>query len=158
MNPELIRFLIAIGLIFLGVGAYKLINRVVLNRANRKQLGLEGLKPKTPAILYFTTPYCVPCKTTQRPALARLLELTGDQVQLIQVDALEQPDLAESWGVLSVPTTFVIDSSGQARRVNHGVTSAEKLLEQLEMVEGRSLKKSAGAELHSRQAGAPGMD
>ena len=139
MSPEIIRLLIAIGLIALGLGGYTLANRAMLRRANRKQLGLDGLRPNTPAVLYFTTPYCVPCKTTQRPALERLLRVTGDQIQLIQVDALEQPDLAESWGVLSVPTTFVIDSGEQARRVNHGVASAEKLLEQLEQVEGRSL-------------------
>lgn len=158
MNSELMRLLIAIGLIALGVGVYTLINRVVLIRANRKPLGLEGLTPKTPAILYFTTPYCVPCKTTQRPALDRLLELTGERVQLIQVDAIEQPDLAESWGVLSVPTTFVIDSGGQARRVNHGVTSAEKLLEQLEQVEGNPLGQTSAAELQTRPARTPGTD
>lgn len=158
MNGELIRFLIAVGLILFGVGGYKLLNRVLLQRANRNQLGLEGLRRNTPAILYFTTPYCVPCKTTQQPALARLLELTGERVQLIKVDALEEPELAESWGVLSVPTTFVIDSGGQARQVNHGVASTEKLLAQLEQVEGTRLQKTAASELKSRQADAPGTD
>jgi len=38
--------------------------------------------------------------------------------------------------VLSVPTTFIIDSQGRPRRVNHGVASAEKLLNQIEEVEG----------------------
>jgi thioredoxin 1 len=158
MNPELIRLLIAIGLIVFGVGGYFLVNRALLKRANRTQLGLDGLWLNTPAILYFTTPYCVPCRTTQRPALDRLLELTGERVQLIQVDAMEQPNLAESWGVLSVPTTFVIDSGGQARRVNHGVASTEKLLEQLEQVEGHTLQKKNAAELRQKCADAPGTD
>jgi thioredoxin-like negative regulator of GroEL len=158
VSAEIIRLLIAIGLIALGLGGYSLANRAMLKRANRKQLGLEGLRTNTPAILYFTTPYCVPCKTTQRPALERLLETTSERVQLIQVDALEHSELAESWGVLSVPTTFVIDSGGQARRVNHGVASTEKLLEQLEQVEGRSLIQTSSAEIQRRRAGAPGTD
>lgn len=158
MSAEMIRSLIAIGLILLGAGGYSLINRAMLKRANRKQLGLDGLRPNTPAILYFTTPYCVPCQTTQRPALKCLLETTGELVQLIQVDATEQPDLAESWGVLSVPTTFVIDSGGQARRVNHGAAPTKKLLEQLEQVEGRSFSQTSSAEIQHRRAGVPGTD
>jgi hypothetical protein len=46
--------------------------------------------------------------------------------------------VADYWGVLSVPTAVVIDSQGRPRRVNHGVTSAEKMLKQIEEVEGRS--------------------
>ena len=110
------------------------------------------------AVLYFTTPYCVPCRTTQRPALARLMEHTAGAVQLLQVNAIEQSDLAESWGVLSVPTTFVNDSDGQARRVNHGAASAEKLLNQLEEVEGRPLRQPNDASRHPRPAQVSGTD
>jgi thiol-disulfide isomerase/thioredoxin len=158
VNAEVIRLLVAIGLIGFGIGGYTLVNRLLLKQANRRQLGLEGLRPDSPAILYFTTPYCVPCKTTQRPALERLLELTGEQVQVIQVDAVKQPKLAERWGVLSVPTTFVIDSKGQARRVNHGIASTEKLLGQLEEVEGHPLRRDAERTTQPRHAEAPGTD
>jgi len=137
MNPILLRALVAVGLVTLALLAYKLVNWLTLRRVGRKRLGLEGYNPGRAAVLYFTMPGCVPCQTTQKPALARLKTLTGGQVQVIQVDAVERPDLAESWGVLSVPTTFVIDSKGEPRRVNHGVALAEKLLEQLEQVEGR---------------------
>jgi thioredoxin 1 len=109
----------------------------MLRRASRKRLGLEGFIPGKPAILYFTTPYCLPCKTVQRPALADLQASLGEQIQITQVDAIEQPHLADYWGVLSVPTTFIIDSRGEPRLVNHGVASAEKLLGQLEKAEGR---------------------
>jgi hypothetical protein len=49
------------------------------------------------------------------------------------VDASAQPEVAQEWGVLSVPTTFVIDASGKPRFVNHGVANAEKLIQQLEL-------------------------
>jgi thiol-disulfide isomerase/thioredoxin len=96
--------------------------------------GLENLRPGTPAILYFTTPECAPCKTIQRPALQRLQQQLGGQLQVIEINAAEKPDLAGAWGVLSVPTTFVLDPQGRPRHINHGVTNAEKLLHQLREV------------------------
>jgi thioredoxin-like negative regulator of GroEL len=68
----------------------------------------------------------------QRPAIQRLSERVGDDLRVIEIDAAEQPDLAVQWGVMSVPTTFVLDASGEPRYVNHGVTPMEKLLRQVE--------------------------
>lgn len=143
MNPILIRVLIALGVIAAGVGVYLLLNWRILRRAQENALGLESYKMGKPAVLYFTMVGCVPCKTTQRPALARLMEQTAGKVQLIEVDAVEQPKMAEHWGVLSVPTTFIIDQHGRPRQVNHGVTLTEKLLNQLEQVTGLSLTAEA---------------
>ena len=123
-------------LILAGLGLYWLANHLILARVHGRRLGLESIQPGIPAILYFTTPLCAPCKTVQRPALERLKAKMGDGLQVIEVDAAARPDLADYWGVLSVPTTFVIDGRGRPRRVNHGLASAEKLLGQIEDVEG----------------------
>ena len=139
MNPILIRGLIALGVIAAGIGVYLLINRRILRRAQENTLGLESYKMGKPAVLYFTMEGCVPCRTTQRPALARLMEQTAGKVQLIEVDAVERPELSEHWGVLSVPTTFIIDQHGRPRQINHGVALTEKLLNQLEQATGLSL-------------------
>jgi hypothetical protein len=53
-------------------------------------------------------------------------------VEVVEIDATERPDLAKAWGVMSVPTTFVLDARGEARYVNNGVARAEKLLEQIQ--------------------------
>ena len=85
-------------------------------------------------MLFFTTPECVACKTVQRPVLRELSERLAGRIQVVEVDATERPDLARSWSVLSVPTTFVVDAAGTPRHVNHGVASARKLLQQLALV------------------------
>jgi len=134
----LLRTLWAAGIAAVLFAVYWLGNRVILARVRARRLGLESLKPGVPAVLYFTTPACVPCKTMQRPALARLRERLGAGVQVIEIDASARPDLADYWGVLTVPTTFIIDSKGRPRCVNHGVASAEKLQRQIEAAEGSS--------------------
>ncbi len=76
----------------------------------------------------------MPCLTQQKPALQTLLSDLGEGVQVIEIDALADPDAASRWGVLSVPTTFVLDAQGQPRQVNYGVVGADKLRQQLQAV------------------------
>ena len=135
----LIRGLWAAAIIGAGLALYWLVNRILLARLRGKRLGLDSIRPGIPAILYFTTPGCAPCKAVQRPALQNVQALLGERLQVIEVDAEARPDLANYWGVLSVPTTFIIDARGEPRRVNHGVASTDKLLGQLEEVAGGSV-------------------
>ncbi len=130
MEDALSRFLLAVFLICAGLLVYLLFNRLILRRA-AKNKQLPGARRGLPVIVYFTTPDCVPCRTVQRPALQKVQAVWGDRLQVIEVDATRQTELASRWGVLSVPTTFLLDSRGKPRFVNHGATRAEKLLEQL---------------------------
>ena len=135
-SDPLARALWAVLIIAGGLALSWAANRLILRRARSNQESglapLPGRKPGIPAVLYFTTPNCAPCKTVQRPALQRLQAHLGDRLQIIEVDAAAQPELASRWGVLSVPTTFIIDARGQLRHVNHGATRAEKLIQQIE--------------------------
>ena len=133
MNSEiLIRFVAALAIIGLGLFAYWCVNQRLLLRAQNNVLSLFSKLPNKPVIVYFTTPDCVPCKTVQRPALRKLSGLMGDKLEVIEIDATERPDLAKQWGVMSVPTTFLLDARGDARYVNNGVARMEKLMEQLQ--------------------------
>jgi len=128
----LLRFGLAILIIGSGIFAYWYINQRSLWKAQNNALSLVGRISNRPVIVYFTTPDCLPCKTIQRPALNKLSGLMGDKLEVIEIDAYQQPDLAKQWGVMSVPTTFLLDSRGEARYVNNGVARVEKLLEQLQ--------------------------
>jgi thiol-disulfide isomerase/thioredoxin len=128
----LLRLGIAAGIIFLGVSVYWLFNQRLLARAGNQVRSLLNPLPNKPTIIYFTTPDCAPCKTIQRPALDKVSNLFGDSLQVVEIDATERPDLAKTWGVMSVPTTFLLDSHGEARYVNNGVARVEKLMEQIQ--------------------------
>lgn len=68
----------------------------------------------------------------QRPALEKLTSLFGEKLHVVEIDATQQPEVAKTWGVMSVPTTFLLDSRGEARYVNNGVARVEKLMEQIQ--------------------------
>ena len=130
------RLLLVVVLVGAGVLIYRLYTARHVQRvaAAPKDALLAGLRDGVPTIVYFTTPQCMPCKTQQAPALQALQTELGDALQVVRVDATEQPDAAERWGVFSVPTTFVLGPNGQARDVNYGVADAAKLRRQLQAV------------------------
>jgi thiol-disulfide isomerase/thioredoxin len=136
MNAEtaniVLRFGLAIVIIGLGAFTYWLVNQWLLMRASTHIFTLFSQLPDKPVLVYFTTPDCVPCKTVQRPAIDRVSKILGEKLEVIEINAYDQPDLAQTWGVMSVPTTFVVDTRGEARYVNNGVARAEKLLEQIQ--------------------------
>ena len=134
MNVEILeRLIIAAALGGLGITVYLLFNRFTLKRAESKVARFQSYRPGLPALVYFTTPTCAPCKTVQRPAIERMKSKMGAWFQVIEVDASSAPEVAQEWGVMSVPTTFIIDASGKPRYVNHGITNAETLIKQLDL-------------------------
>jgi thiol-disulfide isomerase/thioredoxin len=93
------------------------------------------LQPGIPAIIYFTTPNCIPCRVQQQPALRALQsEIGSEQLQIVQIDATQEPEIANRWGVLTAPTTFILDAGGTARTVNYGVADQSKLKHQLSVI------------------------
>ena len=131
------RALLAAALIALGMAAFWAWNRWQLRRLGQARgtvlRGLEHTRPGVAAVLYFTTPDCLVCRMAQKPALQRLeADLGVGGVQIVEIDATVDTAVADYWGVLSVPTTFVIDAQGTPRSINHGLTSKEKLQRQIE--------------------------
>ncbi|MGH2436112.1 MAG: thioredoxin family protein [bacterium] len=99
----------------------------------RGAMDLLRLEQPAPLVLAFSTPECVPCRTQQRPALAELLRRYPDLLEVREVDATVQPHLAERFGIMTVPTTVVVNQQGRIVAINHGVTRWERLASQLHL-------------------------
>lgn len=114
-------------LLALGVAALK--------RWQKRKAGtaraLLALEPAKPALVYFHSPSCGVCRTSQKPILERLAARGGEALQLVAVDVSEQVELARAWGVATVPTVFVLDAVGAVTYVNNGLIGEATLLRQL---------------------------
>src|SRR5574340_640700 len=131
------RVAITLAIIGLGCGLYALGRRLQLRWASHSvgSSPWSALKPGVPAVVYFWSETCLPCKTVQSPALNQLEQEMGqERILIVSVNALQQPEIAQEWGVFSVPTTFILDRSGQPQQVNHGIVGVERLRRQIEML------------------------
>jgi thioredoxin-like negative regulator of GroEL len=89
-----------------------------------------GNSRTTPTLLYFHSDQCAAC-----PAQGRMVEQVegkwGERLAIERIDAERQPEIASRYGVFSLPTTILLDTVGQVRQVNYGLTHAAKLEQQL---------------------------
>ncbi len=82
-----------------------------------------------PRIVYFTTTSCVVCRMQQEPAMEHLKQELPEVV-IEQHDAVAEAELADEYGVLSVPTTAVYDREGELVTINRGFTPVAQLYAQ----------------------------
>ncbi len=95
----------------------------------------QGLVPGgRPAVVAFTLPSCAECRARQAPALEQLKLGRGGAVAVATLPADAHPAVVERLGILTVPTTAVLDASGQVRFLNHGFADAARLAAQLDSV------------------------
>lgn len=130
-----VRLLAAVIFAGLGWGLWKLIGQSVLGKARSTASGggqfPEGFVPGLPGLLVFGSPDCRTCVNAQKPAIRSLAERLGDSVQILDVDVTTRPELAEQYGVMSLPTIFILDRTGLPQKVNHGFIPSGELHRQL---------------------------
>lgn len=128
------RIILSLAIAVLAVGAYQASRWWMLRRAQQHGTHdplLSAFIPGKPAVLYFTAEHCAACRFQQRPALEKLQQHYQD-IQIIQIDTDQHPQDAQRWGVMSLPTTFILDPEGKPQTVNYGVASTQKLRLQLD--------------------------
>jgi thioredoxin-like negative regulator of GroEL len=85
-------------------------------------------------ILAFSSEDCKQCHQLQAPALQRVQQQHGDTVAVIEIDAVTSPALTQQYHILTVPSTVILDVTGQAQAVNYGFANTQKLLQQVDAV------------------------
>jgi len=91
-----------------------------------------GITPGIPSIVYFWSPGCHPCRNAQKPVLERMVEEYGEEnLRLISYNVDESSDVAKAWGVMTIPTTFIVDQNGEVLCANNGLATEGMLHRQL---------------------------
>jgi thiol-disulfide isomerase/thioredoxin len=131
------RLALLLGLV-LAAAVVVLVARWVVARRTRERVGAglpAGLPIEhagAPTVVYFYGAGCPGCPA-QRSAIDRL-RAERAELNVVPVDAAAEPTLAEWAGVLTVPSTALVDRTGRLREVNHGFRSSEQLADQLALI------------------------
>ncbi len=64
------------------------------------------LNASEPVLVDFFATWCGPCKMLA-PVLDEVTEVAGERAKVVKVDIDASPDLAQRYGVMSVPTLIV---------------------------------------------------
>ena len=84
-------------------------SEVILNSSNFEQ---EVLKGSGPVLVDFWATWCGPCRMLA-PLVSQIAEKYAGKVKVGKVDVDEAPELAESFGVSSIPT-LILFKNGEA--------------------------------------------
>lgn len=95
-----------------------------LNKSNFDTVTGEGL-----SLVDFWATWCGPCRM-QAPILEALAAELGDSVKVCKVDVDEEPELAQRFGIMSIPTLVAI-RDGQLKDQRVGVQSIDALKDML---------------------------
>lgn len=96
-----------------------------ITKENFKQ---EVLEAKEPVLVDFWAAWCGPCQML----LPLVEEIAGEvkNAKICKVNVDEQPELAEEYQVMTIPTLLVFQN-GAVKEKSVGVISKEKILELL---------------------------
>lgn len=75
--------------------------------------GQRVLKADHPVVVDFWAPWCSQCRHLE-PILA---ELAAEGIDIVKVNADENPDIAQAYGIYSLPTVLVFRDGEQAGNV-----------------------------------------
>ncbi|HEX4714417.1 MAG TPA: thioredoxin family protein [Ktedonobacteraceae bacterium] len=143
MSDALIRLGILI-LVILSIVALVQLGRLFIARQRKLALAAAPLSDSLDEnivlsqgkvhILAFSSADCTQCHTLQQPALRRLQTLRREEIDVVEIDAPSSPALAKRYRILTVPSTVVLNTAGEAYAVNYGFANFAKLKQQIDAV------------------------
>src|SRR5579859_6338720 len=90
----------------------------------------EVLKSEKPVLVDFWATWCPPCKMIA-PILEEIATEKSGQIKIAKLDTDQNPDSAQKFGVMSIPTLILFKNGAEVSRVV-GYRSKNQLVQQLE--------------------------
>lgn len=98
----------------------------VINSANFQEKVLDA---KTPVFVDFYATWCGPCKM-MAPTVDEIAAEKAGEVAVYKIDIDENPDIAQRYGVMSIPT-FISFEGGNLKKQVIGAQPKQALLDLL---------------------------
>ena len=97
------------------------------NSITTHEFDTEVLKSETPVIVDFWAEWCGPCRAVS-PILDQIADERGAELRVVKVHIDEEPELAQRYGILSIPT-IVLFKGGEPAAAAIGA-QPKRMLEQ----------------------------
>ena len=97
---------------------------------NRQALQQEIASSRVPLLIDFWAPWCGPCRMFA-PTIDRVAASQAGRVKVLKVNIGEEPELAQQFGVMSIPTLVLLKEGAVAAR-SVGVQPEQAVLRMLE--------------------------
>lgn len=89
----------------------------------------EIINSPKPVLIDFSAEWCGPCKL-MGPILKEVAGMVGDKARIIKIDVDKNPNVAQKYQVMSVPTIMVF-KNGEAVFRQSGVIQAVQIVDVL---------------------------
>ncbi len=132
------RVLLSVGIFLAGWAIYRLVQYLQLRKAARISDLPPGYHYGKTAVVVFSSPDCSVCKTVLLPMLNSLKQLPEINIQVIEMDVMQHARVSKEWGIMSVPTMYILDVNGKPKYVNHGVMPQKRLYETILRIQGET--------------------